>query len=126
MNGSVLFSQPATETNRIRQTAMCRTLSLRGQTPYCAGNVGASRLPSAWAGTERGAPFDAPLSVLDQADYAQVITPFDMVHVFADCVCVAEALHDGGGPARLVALIVTFCDGVNPWRGAAIVATPPK
>ena len=61
-----------------------------------------------------------------QADYAQVITPLVMSQVFADCECVAVALHDGGGPATLVTTIVTFCDGVNPWSGAAIVAVPPK
>jgi hypothetical protein len=51
---------------------------------------------------------------LDQADYAQVITPFVMVHVFADCEWVAVPFHEGGGPGRAVATIVTFCDGVNP------------
>lgn len=47
-------------------------------------------------------------------DYTQAITPPVMLHVFADCECVAVALHSGGGPARLTATIVTFCDGVNP------------
>lgn len=76
---------------------------------------------------KKGAPLDAPFSHLsDQADYAQVITPLVMSQVFADCECVAVALHEGGGPATLVTTIVTFCDGVNPWRGAAIVAVPPK
>ena len=68
----------------------------------------------------------SPFHLLDQADYAQVITPFVMLHVLADCVCVAVAFHEGGGPGASIATIVTFCDGVNPWRGAAIVAVPPK
>ena len=76
---------------------------------------------------KKGASFDAPFFHLNgQADYTQVITPLVMLHTFADCECVAVAFHEGGGPAAFTATIVTFCDGVNPWRGAAIVAVPPK
>jgi hypothetical protein len=39
---------------------------------------------------------------------------------------VAVAVQLGGGPATIVALIVTFCDGVKPWSGDALVAVPPK
>ncbi len=62
-----------------------------------------------------GASFDAPLHFrLDQPDQTQVITPLVMSHVFADCECVAVALHEGGGPATLVTTTVTFCDGLKP------------
>lgn len=78
-------------------------------------------------GKKKGAPFDAPFFVsIDQADYTQVITPLVMSQTFADCECVAVPLHEGGGPATFTMTTVTFCDGVNPWRGAAIVAVPPK
>src|SRR5437868_6047505 len=56
----------------------------------------------------------------------QVITPLVISQVFADCECVAVALHDGGGPATAVTTIVTFCDGVKPWTGDAEVAVPEK
>src|SRR3954470_24191474 len=49
-----------------------------------------------------------------------------MSHVFADCECVAVALHGGGGPATLVTTTVTFCDGLKPCSGDAEVAVPPK
>ena len=76
---------------------------------------------------KKGSVKTLPFShVLIQADYTQVIRPLVMSQVFADCEWVAVALHEGGGPATLVATIVTFCDGVKPWRGAAIVAVPPK
>ena len=67
--------------------------------------------------------FQASISPNNQV---QVITPPIIEHVFADCVCVAVALHEGGGPATPVTTIVTFCEGVKPWRGAAIVAVPEK
>ena len=66
---------------------------------------------------KKGASLDAPIffSILcSQADYTQVITPLVMSQTFADCECVAVALHEGGGPATFTATIVTFCDGVNP------------
>ena len=56
----------------------------------------------------------------------QVMTPLIIEQVFGDCVCVAVALHDGGGPATAVTTTVTFCDGLKPWRGAAVVAVPEK
>src|SRR5689334_6245834 len=56
----------------------------------------------------------------------QVITPLVLLHVFADCECVAVPLHDAGGPATAVATIVTFCEGVKPCSGAAEVAVPEK
>jgi hypothetical protein len=37
-----------------------------------------------------------------------------MVQVFADWVCVAVALHEGGGPTTSVTTTVTFCDGLKP------------
>jgi hypothetical protein len=49
-----------------------------------------------------------------------------MSQVFAVCVCVAVALHDGGGPPTAVTTTVTFCEGLKPWRGAAAVAVPEK
>src|SRR4051812_28316402 len=75
---------------------------------------------------KRGRPRPSPLSVNLYENQVQVITPPVISQVCADCECVAVALHEGGGPATFVATIVTFCDGVNPWRGAAIVAVPPK
>ncbi len=45
----------------------------------------------------------------------QVIRPFaDELHVFVVSVCVAFAVHDGGGPATAVAVTVTFCEGEKP------------
>src|SRR2546423_6677302 len=52
--------------------------------------------------------------------------PLVISQVFADCECVAVALQDGGGPATAVTTIVTFCEGVKPCSGAAIVAVPEK
>ena len=78
---------------------------------------------------KKGASLDAPFffSILrGQADHTQVITPLVIAQTLADCECVAVAFHEGGGPAAFTATIVTFCDGVNPWRGEAIVAVPPK
>jgi hypothetical protein len=43
-----------------------------------------------------------------------VITPFTMLQTFADCECVAVALHEGGGPATFTTTTVTFCDGLKP------------
>src|SRR5690349_9613788 len=74
-------------------------------------------------GTAMPSPFLIRAYPINQV---QVITPLVMSQVFADCECVAVALQEAGGPALLVATIVTFCDGVNPWRGAAYVAVPPK
>ena len=56
----------------------------------------------------------------------QTIAPEELSQVLADCECVAVAVQVCGGPATITAVIVTFCDGVKPWRGAAIVAVPPK
>jgi hypothetical protein len=67
-----------------------------------------------------------PFSHIGQADYVQVITPLVMAQVLAVKECVAVAFHPGGGPATVTATMVTFWDGVNPWRGAGIVAVPPK
>jgi hypothetical protein len=50
--------------------------------------------------TKRGALFDAPLFALERSDYAQVIRPAVMLQTFADSVCDAAALHEGGGPAK--------------------------
>ena len=66
--------------------------------------------------------FAAPLNF----HYTQAITPLTMLHAFADCVCEAVALHEGGGPAMFVTMTVTFCDGLKPCRGATLVAVPPK
>jgi len=46
--------------------------------------------------------------------------------VLALSECVAVAVQLVGGPATTVTLTVTFCDGVKPCKGAAIVALPPK
>ena len=56
----------------------------------------------------------------------QVITPLVLLHVFADCECVAVPLHVAGGPATAVATIVTFCEGVKPCTGDVDVAVPEK
>jgi hypothetical protein len=56
----------------------------------------------------------------------QTIAPVALSQVFADCEWAADAVHDCGGPATIVAVIVTFCDGVNPFNGAAVVAAPAK
>jgi hypothetical protein len=55
------------------------------------------------------APF--PFQAVNQV---QVITPLVMSQTFADCVWLAVALHEGGGPATLVTTTVTFCDGLKP------------
>jgi hypothetical protein len=56
----------------------------------------------------------------------QTITPVELSQVLADCECVAVALQPWGGPAISTAVIVTFCEGVKPCIGAAIVAVPAK
>jgi hypothetical protein len=37
-----------------------------------------------------------------------------IAQVFAVCVWLAVALHEGGGPALSVTVTVTFCDGLKP------------
>ena len=45
----------------------------------------------------------------------QVISPFaEELQVFAVSECVAEAVHEAGGPATAVAVTVTFCEGEKP------------
>ena len=44
----------------------------------------------------------------------QTITPVALVQVLADCEWTALALQVCGGPATIVAVIVTFCEGVKP------------
>jgi hypothetical protein len=56
----------------------------------------------------------------------QTIAPVELSQVLADCEWIADAVHDCGGPATSDAVIVTFCDGVNPFKGAALVAAPAK
>jgi len=51
---------------------------------------------------------------ISSVNQVQVMTPAVMAQVFADCVCVAVAFHDGGGPATAVTTTVTFCEGVKP------------
>ena len=53
-------------------------------------------------------------SFLFASNQMQAITPLTIVHTFADCVCVALALHEGGGPWISVTVTVTFCDGLKP------------
>jgi hypothetical protein len=76
---------------------------------------------------KEGAPFDAPSSSSGGSpDQVQTITPVELSQVLADCECVAVALQPWGGPAISTAVIVTFCEGVKPCIGAAIVAVPAK
>ena len=56
----------------------------------------------------------------------QTIAPLELSHVFADCECAAVADQLWGGPATIAAVIVTFCDGVKPFSGVAMVAVPAK
>src|SRR3954462_14395784 len=56
----------------------------------------------------------------------QTIAPVELSQVFADCEWVAVALQVWGGPATIAATIVTFCEGVKPCSGEAIVAVPAK
>ncbi len=44
----------------------------------------------------------------------QTITPVALVQVLADCEWTALALQVCGGPATIVAVMVTFCEGVKP------------
>src|SRR5882762_6876601 len=44
----------------------------------------------------------------------QTMTPVALVQVLADCECTALALQVCGGPATIVAVMVTFCEGVKP------------
>src|SRR5438045_8966769 len=66
------------------------------------------------------------LLVISQPDQVQTIAPLELSQVFADCEWVAVALHVWGGPATIVAVMVTFCEGVKPCSGEAIVAEPAK
>src|SRR5258706_14130584 len=76
---------------------------------------------------KRGRLSTHPLSCSgDTPDQVQTITPVEFAQVLADCEWVAVALQLCGGPATIVATIVTFCDGVKPWMGAAIVAVPAQ
>jgi hypothetical protein len=70
---------------------------------------------------ERG--FSNPGQYLHQV---QTITPVELSQTLADCECVALAVQLWGGPATSTAVIVTFCEGVKPCIGAAIVAVPAK
>ena len=56
----------------------------------------------------------------------QTIEPVELSQVLEDCECVDVAVHVCGGPATVTAVIVTFCDGVKPWRGEVDVAVPAK
>ena len=58
--------------------------------------------------------------------YEQTMAPVLFEQVLADCEWVAVALQLCGGPAATFATMVTFCDGLKPWRGEAIVAVPLK
>jgi len=59
-------------------------------------------------------------------DQVQTIAPLELSQVFADCECDAVADQLWGGPAMIAALMVTFCDGVKPFSGVAVVAVPAK
>jgi hypothetical protein len=64
---------------------------------------------------KNGASFDAPFFQAGVSpNQVQVITPPVIAQVFADCVWVAVASHEGGGPAVAVTVTVTFCEGVKP------------
>jgi hypothetical protein len=56
----------------------------------------------------------------------QTITPVALAQVLADCECDDVAVQLWGGPATSTAVIVTFCEGVKPCIGEAIVAVPAK
>jgi hypothetical protein len=56
----------------------------------------------------------------------QMIAPLELSQVFDDCEWVAVAVQVCGGPATIAAVMVTFCEGVNPLSGAALVAVPEK
>jgi hypothetical protein len=56
----------------------------------------------------------------------QTITPVELSQVLADCEWVAVAVQLWGGPATSTAVMVTFCEGVKPCIGEAIVAVPAK
>ena len=56
----------------------------------------------------------------------QTIAPEELSQVFDDCEWVAVAVHVWGGPATIAAVMVTFCDGVNPFSGVVLVALPAK
>lgn len=74
-----------------------------------------------------GTSSDVPVCITKPDRHqVQTIEPLELLQVFADCECVAVAVHDWGGPATTVATIVTFCDGVKPLSGAADVAVPAK
>jgi hypothetical protein len=56
----------------------------------------------------------------------QTIEPVELSQVFEDCEWVAVAVQVCGGPATIVAVIDTFCDGVKPFSGVVLVALPAK
>src|SRR6267378_6576052 len=98
----------------------CSRSSPKRNCPDLAGHRDSK--PVARAGYENGSVLRrSRSSKMGEADYVQVITPLVMSQVRAVKECVAVAFHPGGGPATVTATMVTFCDGVNPWRGAAIV-----
>ena len=93
--------------------------AVHSPTPVGAAFAAPARIRGTFDGvapeTKKGSAFRRSLfDLCGQADYAQVITPLVISQVFADCECVAVALHEGGGPATFVTTTVTFCDGVNP------------
>jgi hypothetical protein len=50
----------------------------------------------------------------DNPDQVQTITPVELLQVLAESEWVAVALQACGGPATIVAVTVTFCEGVKP------------
>src|ERR1700680_617522 len=62
----------------------------------------------------------------DNPDQVQTITPVELSQVLAESEWVAVALQACGGPATRTATTVTFCEGVKPCIGVAIVAVPAK
>src|SRR6266446_6055092 len=80
-----------------------------------------------WRNKKRVRLSTHPLSCSgNNPDQVQTITPVVLSQVLADCECTAVALQLCGGPAANVAVMVTFCEGVKPCRGEAIVAVPAK
>src|SRR3954465_15741490 len=79
-------------------------------------------------GCENGGASWRPRSPLPESQLHQVqtIAPVELSQVLADCEWVDVALHDCGGPATITAGIVPFCEGVNPFSGATLVAVPAK
>src|SRR6476659_9018163 len=75
---------------------------------------------------KNGAPFGRPVSLDQESNQVQTIVPVELSQVLADCEWTAVADQVCGGPATVTAVIVTFCDGVKPLSGDAIVAVPAK